>query len=242
MKLTMICWVLKKTVLLLNDNADAVTVTTPNLASKFDSDKTMIIHNYYVNTVFDVKKDIKRDGKLKLGYYGTLTHSKDLFLIKDVILKLKEKYDFDFEVIGGFNADDNICEDWYDAVELPSNNMCFEVFMPWLSKVANWDVALVPLENSKFNLGKSELKYIELAVLGIPGVYSDMPVYNDVVKDGVNGLLAKDTEEWVLKIEKLLLDLSLRESIRKNALEDVLKNYSLDDVVSMWDELFSKLI
>lgn len=45
-----------------------------------------------------------------------------------------------------------------------------------------------------------------------------------------------------LKIEKLLLDLSLRESIRKNALEDVLKNYSLDDVVSMWDELFSKLI
>ncbi len=69
-----------------------------------------------------------------------------------------------------------------------------------------------------------------------------MPVYNDVVKDGVNGLLAKDTEEWVLKIEKLLLDLSLRESIRKNALEDVLKNYSLDDVVSMWDELFSKLI
>ena len=69
-----------------------------------------------------------------------------------------------------------------------------------------------------------------------------MPVYNSVVKDGVNGLLAKDTEEWVLKIEELLLDLSLRESIRKNALEDVLKNYSLDDVVSMWDELFSKLI
>ena len=69
-----------------------------------------------------------------------------------------------------------------------------------------------------------------------------MPVYNDVVKDGINGLLAKDTEEWVLKIEELLLDLSLRENIRKNALEDVLKNYSLDDVVSMWDELFSKLI
>ena len=76
----------------------------------------------------------------------------------------------------------------------------------------------------------------------IPCVYSDMPVYNDVVKDGFNGLLAVNTEDWVLKIEELLLDMSLRESIRKNALEDVLKNYSLDDVVSMWDELFSKLI
>lgn len=224
------------------DNADAITVTTPNLASKFDSNKTTIIHNYYVNTVFNVKKDIKRDGKLKLGYYGTLTHSKDLFLIKDVILKLKEKYDFDFEVIGGFNAEDDVCEDWYAAVELPLNNMCFEVFMPWLSKVANWDVALVPLENSKFNLGKSELKYIELAVLGIPGVYSDMPVYNTVVKNGVSGLLATDTKDWILKIEELLSDISLRENIRKNALNDVLENYSLDEVVNKWDDLFSKLI
>ena len=177
-----------------------------------------------------------------MGYYGTLTHSKDLFLIKDVILKLKEKYDFDFEVIGGFNAEDDVCEDWYDAVELPLNNMCFEVFMPWLSKVANWDVALVPLENSKFNLGKSELKYIELAVLGIPGVYSDMPVYNTVVKNGVSGLLATDTKDWILKIEELLSDISLRENIRKNALNDVLENYSLDEVVNKWDDLFSKLI
>ncbi len=255
MKLTMICWELKKNspsfeyvdrvrsqITNFIDNADAITVTTPNLASKFDSNKTTIIHNYYVNTVFNVKKDIKRDGKLKLGYYGTLTHSKDLFLIKDVILKLKEKYDFDFEVIGGFNAEDDVCEDWYDAVELPLNNMCFEVFMPWLSKVANWDVALVPLENSKFNLGKSELKYIELAVLGIPGVYSDMPVYNTVVKNGVSGLLATDTKDWILKIEELLSDISLRENIRKNALNDVLENYSLDEVVNKWDDLFSKLI
>ena len=96
--------------------------------------------------------------------------------------------------------------------------------------------------SSKFNLGKSELKYIELAVLGIPGVYSDMPVYNTVVKNGVNGLLATDTKDWVLKIEELLSDISLRENIRKNALNDVLENYSLDEVVNKWDDLFSKLI
>lgn len=224
------------------NGADAITVTTPNLASKFDSNKTKIIHNYYVNTVFDIKKDIKKGGKLKLGYYGTLTHSKDLFLIKDVILRLKKSYDFDFEVIGGFNAEDNISEEWYDAIELPLNNMCFEVFMPWLSKVANWDIALVPLENSKFNLGKSELKYIELAVLGIPGIYSDMPVYSSVVENGVNGLLARDTEEWVHNIEKLISDEYLRQYIRKNALDDVLENYSLEEVVTKWDDLFSKLI
>ena len=69
-----------------------------------------------------------------------------------------------------------------------------------------------------------------------------MPVYNTVVKNGVNGLLATDTKDWVLKIEELLSDISLRENIRKNALNDVLENYSLDEVVNKWDDLFSKLI
>ena len=69
-----------------------------------------------------------------------------------------------------------------------------------------------------------------------------MPVYNTVVKNGVNGLLATDTKDWVLKIEELLSDISLRENTRKNALNDVLENYSLDEVVNKWDHLFSKLI
>ena len=60
--------------------------------------------------------------------------------------------------------------------------------------------------------------------------------------DRIAGYLSVDGNLDDTKIEELLLDLSLRESIRKNALEDVLKNYSLDDVVSIWDELFSKLI
>lgn len=221
------------------DASDVVTVSTPTLASKFDGKRTVVIPNYYVESVFDIKKDIKSEGRLKLGYYGTLTHSKDLFLIKDVILKLKEKYDFDFEVIGGFNAGDDVDEDWFKAIELPPNNMDFEKFMPWLSKTVDWDVAVVPLEDSPFNQCKSELKFIELAVLAIPGVYSDMCVYNGVVEDGVNGFLASSSDEWVEKVEKLILDKSLRENIRNNALNIVLSNYELEDRVSLWDDILS---
>lgn len=221
------------------DASDVVTVTTPSLASKFDDKKTVIIPNYYVNSVFDIKDDVKSEGPLKLGYYGTLTHSKDLFLIKNVILKLKEKYDFDFEVIGGFNAADNVDEDWFKAVELPPNNMDFENFMPWLSDTIDWDIALVPLEDSPFNQCKSELKFIELAVLAVPGVYSDMCVYNSVITDGVDGFLAKDDEEWLEKIEKLILDKDLRHQIRQNALDKVLKDYGIEDRVQSWDEILS---
>ncbi|MBR0270960.1 MAG: glycosyltransferase [Methanobrevibacter sp.] len=222
------------------DASDVITVTTPTLASKFDKNKTVIISNYYVNSVFDIKDDIKREGKLKLGYYGTLTHTKDLFLIKNVILKLKEKYDFDFEIIGGFNASDNVDEDWFKPVQLPPNNMDFEKFMPWLADTVDWDIALVPLENSSFNQCKSELKFIELAVLGIPGVFSNMCVYNNVVKDGFDGFLANDEDEWVEKIENLILDASLRENIRNNALTKVLNEYTIEDRIKLWDDILSK--
>ena len=222
------------------DASDVITVTTQDLASKFDENKTVIIPNYYVNSVFDIKDDIKSEGKLKLGYYGTLTHSKDLFLLKNVILKLKEKYDFDFEIIGGFNADDKVDDDWFEAVELPRDNMNFEKFMSWLSKTINWDIGLVPLEDSQFNQCKSELKFIELAILGLPGVYSDMCVYNTVVSDGVDGFLASSEEEWIEKIENLILNESLRRNIRNNALKKVLSDYMIEDRINKWDMIFSK--
>ena len=219
------------------EDSEVITVTTPTLASKFDESKTVIISNYYVDSVLNIKEDIKTEGKLKLGYYGTLTHSKDLFLIKNVILRLKEKYDFDFEVFGGFNASDNVDESWFKSIELPPNNMDFEKFMGWLSKTIDWDIALVPLENSPFNQCKSELKFIELAVLGLPGVYSDMCVYNNVVTDGIDGFLAANDDEWVEKIEMLILDNDLRKSIRKNALNKVLRDYLIENRIQMWEKI-----
>ena len=221
------------------DSADIITVSTQALASKFDKNKTITISNYYVDSVFDINEDIKSEGKLKLGYYGTLTHSKDLFLIKNIILKLKEKYDFDFEVIGGFNESDNVNEEWFKAIELPADNMNFEKFMKWLSSNVNWDVCLVPLKDTPFNQCKSELKFIELAILGIPGVYSDMCVYNGVVEDGVDGFLAKTDDEWIGNIEKLISNEDLRRSIRINALNKVLRNYSIENRIEIWDDILS---
>ena len=219
------------------EDSEVITVTTPTLASKFDENKTVIISNYYVDSVLNIKEDIKTEGKLKLGYYGTLTHSKDLFLIKNVILRLKEKYDFDFEIIGGFNASDNVDESWFKAIDLPPNNMDFEKFMGWLSKTIDWDIALVPLEDSPFNQCKSELKFIELAVLGLPGVYSDMCVYNNVVTDGIDGFLAGNDIEWMEKIEMLILDNDLRKSVRNNALNKVLSDYLIEDRIEMWEKI-----
>ena len=123
------------------------------------------------------------------------------------------------------------------SVELPPDNMDFEKFMGWLSKTIDWDIALVPLDDSPFNQCKSELKFIELAVLGLPGVYSDMCVYNNVVTDGIDGFLAGNDDEWVEKIEMLILNNDLRKNIRNNALNKVLRDYLIEDRIQMWERV-----
>ena len=118
--------------------------------------------------------------------------------------------------------------------------MDFEKFMKWLPEAIDWDIALVPLENSPFNQCKSELKFIELAVLGLPGVYSDICVYNTVVEDGINGFLASNEDEWIKKIEMLILDKNLRKTIRQNALNKVLADYIIEDRINKWDIILTK--
>ena len=222
------------------DNADTVTVSTPTLASKFNNENVEIIRNYLVDFL-DIKNRIADNDRIKIGYYGTLTHSKDIALLENVIKKLKKKHDFDFEIVGGFNEEDYVENDWYNLVDLPKDHDDFKKFMEWFYEYADWDIGLVPLEDSEFNSCKSELKFIELTALGIPGVYSDVNVYNSVVEDGVNGLLAGDEEEWIMKIESMINDAELRRKLVENAAEKVNDSYSLKSRVIQWDKILSDL-
>lgn len=222
------------------ENADIITVSTPILASRFNNKNIEIIKNYLVDFL-DIKNNIHNNDKIKVGYYGTLTHSKDIVILENVIKTLKKKYDFDFEIVGGFNQEDYIEDDWYKLVSLPDNNDDFEVFMKWFYNYANWDIGLVPLENSEFNSCKSELKFIELTAMGIPGVYSNVDVYNMVVEDGYNGLLAETEKDWVFKIESLINNIELRKKLQKNASKTVINNYLLKYRVKQWDRILSNL-
>lgn len=221
------------------DNSSVVVVSTPELAKRFENKNVEVIRNYLVSDCLAIKGSINNNDRLKIGYFGTRTHSKDLNIIKEPIMKLKDNYDFDFQIIGGF--DEDIASECYDIVELPDNSNDFEVFMKWLSKNAKWDIGIAPLEDSFFNKGKSELKYIEFTALGIPGVYSDVEVYNSVIKDGYNGFLAISDEDWFNKIELLIKDVTLRKEILSNATKDIIENYSIENRAKQWKDILMDL-
>jgi len=113
--------------------------------------------------------------------------------------------------------------------------------MKWLDNTVDWDIGIAPLENTDFNKGKSELKYIEYSALGIPVVCTDIEPYNTVIKDGVTGFLANDKESWYEKLKNLILDENLRENIVSNSQKDILENYSIEDRIKQWEKILLNL-
>ncbi|UII32273.1 glycosyltransferase [Fulvivirga ulvae] len=95
------------------------------------------------------------------------------------------------------------------------------------------DILLLPSLDIDFNVcGKSEIKYLEAAALGVPVVASNNGQYNDVIVDGHTGFLAATSQEWQEKIIALVMDRHLRKKIGSAAQESAWKNHCFTKVFS----------
>ena len=84
---------------------------------------------------------------------------------------------------------------------------------------------------------------LEAMAAGLPIVSSDLGGIPDIVKNGVNGLLAKpyDFETVAKNLTKLLKNGEMREEMGKNGLKMV-NNYTWDEVTTKTEKLYKKLI
>lgn len=96
--------------------------------------------------------------------------------------------------------------------------------------------AIVPLggaedpEHLFFNSCKSCIKYIDYGSLCIPGIYSNTPVYADVIKSRINGILINNEgDNWYNSMVELYGDFKLRQLIRDNAYKDCVEKFGLEN-------------
>jgi glycosyltransferase involved in cell wall biosynthesis len=88
-----------------------------------------------------------------------------------------------------------------------------------------WHVAIAPMGDSLFENCKTPLKYLEYSAMGVPGVYSNTPVYASVVRHGETGLLASnEPSAWIDALEQLADNPSTRRSIVTRAAVEVKRN------------------
>lgn len=87
----------------------------------------------------------------------------------------------------------------------------------------NCDVAILPLNPTRFNGMKSDLKFIECAGHGVT-VLASPTVYGQSIVDGKTGYIYNSVEEFEAKLHELVGNTQLRRQIAANAYEWVRDN------------------
>lgn len=76
-------------------------------------------------------------------------------------------------------------------------------------------------------MGKCGCKVIQYMGVGIPVVASGVGVHEEIINDGVNGLLADSDEEWIERLSQLIENETLRERFGFMGRKTVEERYSI---------------
>ena len=183
-----------------------------------------------------IKDYSQQDSKVKIGYFsGSISHNENFELIKPAIQSLLAVYkNMELHIVGHLDIPEDmkpyqqqiVVHDYVDWKDLPQ-------------LISQVDINLAPLVDSVFNRAKSEIKWMEAALVKVSTVASHIGAFSDMVKDGETGLLAKDGE-WKEKLESLILSSDLRQELAENAYDFVLENCSLDSKDEMVNDFEKK--
>lgn len=162
--------------------------------------------------------------EITIGYAsGTPTHNRDFALIAPALAEILGRYPkVRLCIIGPVMV----------PMELQpfSNRIIIQGLVPWRqlpSILAGWDINLCPLVlNNPFGKSKSEIKYLEAALVGTVSIASPAPAYRETISHGETGFLADNQEDWLIALRDLIENPSLRRSIAEKAHEDVIRRYS----------------
>lgn len=90
----------------------------------------------------------------------------------------------------------------------------------------NYQIGLAPVRLSQFYQCKYYNKFVEYTSIGAAGIYTNSPLYGQIVKDGENGLLSRnEPEDWSELIIQFVEQPELRQSCFQNAADLLLKQF-----------------
>ncbi|MDI2090874.1 glycosyltransferase [Commensalibacter oyaizuii] len=191
------------------------------IENALDKETLRIAEQYYPKPTQDKRKQKDSDKVVILYGSGTSTHNADFLVAADGILAALQK-------------NSNLCLWIVGELELPVNfqTVAQQVkYIPTLSYerylgvLAQADIAIAPLEPIIFNDAKSNIKYLEASILGIPSVCSDRAAFVDVITDQENGFLACNSAEWEEKLLCLANNIDLRKKMGEAAYQTIIKRY-----------------
>lgn len=164
------------------------------------------------------KVDKKPSNQLCIGWSGSVSTIEHFEYLLAVLKRLKEKYDdkITFKVIGDQN---------YQVPELGIEGKAWKKEEE-VSEISSFDIGIMPLPDDEWTKGKCGLKGLQYMALEVPTIMSAVGVNTAIISDGKNGFLAKDFEEWYLKLCLLIENKELRDRMGKAGRKTVEDEYS----------------
>lgn len=170
--------------------AHVVTVSTPELAEVvYEKTGHRNIH-VVPNAVPAWLLDHKPARNHHVGWGGSATHHGDFGLLRQGMKKFLQHHPGKtFHCIG---------MDYASWMKLPAESCHFTKWVPTpedFFRTIDYRVGVAPLADNVFNRSKSDIKFLELAALGIPTIASDVAPYRSI-QDCQTGFLVKNDHEW----------------------------------------------
>lgn len=208
---------------------DYAIASTPALAKTMEEvvgDGNSFVHRNGIDAV--IKQYLQRRlPKLPRDYVsifygsGTNTHDADFELVAPALVQILEKHEHvRLTLIGYLKLPDTLTPyaNRIDRIQ----HLSLEPYFEFLSQA---DINIAPLEEGLFADCKSEIKWLEAAMLGIPSVVTGTQTYVEVLEDGVDALIVRTPQDWFDKLDVLVSNPQLRHTIAENAFAKAQRNY-----------------
>ncbi|MDC3185876.1 glycosyltransferase [bacterium] len=192
--------------------ADQICCSTEQIQNKFQYLSLPSIVQYnklpksYASDYECVKQRIYgiNDRKINILYMsGTATHAKDFEICNGPLVKLAQNHadKFNLVLLGEVQLAIGSMIEYLGASVNYVGRLSYEDMHHF---IAQQDVCLVPLENTSFNHSKSNIKFLESGIHGVPVIASPVDQFKRAISHTINGWLCDDPSEWYNQLVSLV--------------------------------------
>lgn len=236
--------------------ADAVTVSTEFLADEYRpyNSNVHVLKNCVKPLDWILSKPARSDNKIRLGIVGSVAANKDYESIIPLLDKIKD--DDRFQLV--MYSLPPITEGTKIAVKMYSPEFRFwETYKPewhhftpiyeYPAKLAslNLDAMLIPRAETYFNRCKSNIKFLEASMCGVPTIAQsfttgDSP-YEVNQQDAENMYLCRTEQDWIDTVLSMPDNIEEFREKGKKAKEYVTMSYDIKSNAYKWRDLYKSL-
>ena len=164
-------------------------------------------------------------------WIGNLGNAEYLLTILPVLEKLAQSCGFTLRLIGG----DDVRHIRSAVVDIDYCRWRRDLEAKWLKES---DIGIMPLADGEYERGKCAFKLVQYFSASLPVIASPVGMNCQVIRDGVNGFLASDDDQWYQTLRTLLNDPAQRREVGQRGHQTFLERFTRSANAERWRRVF----